>query len=51
MVRPGGTLILSGITVDDLDEFRSAFVPDDWTIAETRKRGDWAALRLTAPVA
>lgn len=50
-VQPGGTLILSGMTVDELDEFTSTFAPNDWTIAETRERGDWAALRLTAPVA
>jgi len=44
-----GTILLSGLLVDELDAFVDA-LPDDCVVKERRQEGEWAALVLERPL-
>lgn len=48
LVRPGGTLIVSGILAGELDAVLQA-LGQRLVLQETREEGEWRAARLTAP--
>ncbi len=43
-----GTILLSGLLVDELDAFIDA-LPKDCVVKERRQDGEWAALALERP--
>jgi ribosomal protein L11 methyltransferase len=45
-VAPGGTLLLSGITDDQVDEVREAFVQDDFAEISLDQKGEWVCFEL-----
>ena len=45
-VKPGGILLVSGITVDQSEKFSSDFVADGWQIIQQRTKGQWVAMML-----
>lgn len=45
-VRPGGSVILSGITVDQAAEVRAVYETLGLAFREERRRGEWSALHL-----
>jgi ribosomal protein L11 methyltransferase len=47
LVRPGGTLILSGFPVEGTDEVRAAFAGA--AVADEAREDEWAALTLVIP--
>lgn len=49
MTRPGGSLILSGITTAEADDVIAAFVAAGCRIAERRDEDGWVGLRLGGP--
>jgi ribosomal protein L11 methyltransferase len=48
-LRPGGTLLASGIFIDREGEVRAAFEAAGLVIAERSAEGDWVALTATRP--
>ena len=48
-LRPGGTLVASGIFVDREAEVRSAFEAAGLAIDDRSTEGDWVALTATRP--
>jgi ribosomal protein L11 methylase PrmA len=45
-VRPGGTLLLSGIEARRLKSVEEAFIGGPWRRERTITRGDWVSLSL-----
>lgn len=45
-LRPGGTMLLSGFYLEDVEMIRKAAVMHGLTLVETRSDNNWAALRL-----
>jgi ribosomal protein L11 methylase PrmA len=45
-VRPGGTLVLSGIEARRLKMVEEAFIRPPWCLARTVTRGEWVSLSL-----
>ena len=45
-VRPGGTLVLSGIESRRLNMVEEAFIGRGWRLARTVPKGDWVSLSL-----
>lgn len=50
LIRPGGRLILSGVTVDEREAVLRAFEDGGCVIDDVRTEGDWIGARLTRPV-
>jgi ribosomal protein L11 methyltransferase len=50
-IRPGGTLLASGIFVDREDEVRDAFSSVGLIVRESTQEGDWVALRAVRAAA
>ncbi len=48
-VEPGGVLIVSGVTRDEVDSFADDFGPEDWTPTARHLDGDWAGLEWQKP--
>jgi ribosomal protein L11 methyltransferase len=48
-LRPGGTLVASGIFVDREDEVRAAFAAAGLDVGERTAEGDWVALAAVRP--
>jgi ribosomal protein L11 methyltransferase len=48
-LRPGGTLLASGIFIDREAEVRSAFESVGLVVGERTAEGDWVALRAERP--
>ena len=48
-VRPGGTLLASGIFVDREAEVRGAFEAAGLRVADRLSEGDWVALEAVRP--
>ena len=46
LLRPGGTLVVSGIIEERTDEVRSAILVQGLREVEHRTAGGWAALRF-----
>jgi ribosomal protein L11 methyltransferase len=49
-VRPGGTLLASGIFIDREADVRAAFESVGLVVTERSEEGDWVALAVTRPV-
>jgi ribosomal protein L11 methyltransferase len=45
-VQPSGTLILSGIQVEHIEDFEGAFVRPGWTVSDRLTEGEWTALTV-----
>lgn len=50
-LRPGGTLLASGIFFDREDEVRAAFTAAGLVVGERSSEGDWVALQAARPAA
>ena len=48
-LRPGGTLVASGIFIDREDEVRGAFEAAGMSVEDRTAEGDWVALRARRP--
>jgi len=48
-VRPGGSVVLSGITIDQADEVRVTYEALGMVAREERRRGEWSAIHLGRP--
>jgi ribosomal protein L11 methyltransferase len=48
-MRPGGTLLASGIFIDREAEVRTAFESVGLVVGERTAEGDWVALRADRP--
>lgn len=46
-VDPEGTLLVSGITDEQRDDFLEDFLPDGWKVAETMTEHEWVAYTIT----
>lgn len=46
-VAPGGTLLVSGITDEQRDDFLDDFLPDGWEVTETTTESEWVAYAIT----
>jgi ribosomal protein L11 methyltransferase len=45
-VKPGGTLLLSGITEAQIDSIREAFVTEEFTEVDLAQNGEWVCFEL-----
>ena len=46
-IKPGGTLILSGLLSRDEDKILTAYEEFDWQVIEKDQKGSWIVLTLT----
>ena len=46
-IAASGTLLVSGLLVEDREEISNRFMMNGWSVAETREKEEWLALRFT----